>query len=196
MRKLDRWGLGVPSSIKVGRESAHSIRYCLGRLNEIIQVETNPRSRAILSIELERVETLQCLDVNGKPCKGIDMVRRFNNERSYGERIKKAGGIILGLEDKFDLRHYTPLGAQLCWNVSDAFGIFDHLMLRRGIPERLERSVRLFMDGSILTTPSRTEQWIVYAYKTTDKDGYPVYRCDRLPADLIRLEHDYSLILR
>ena len=141
MKKLDRWGLPVPSSLNVGRESEHSIRYCLGHLNEIIQVETNPRTRAIRTIDLERVETLQCLDSKGKRCKGIDMVRRFNNERSYGERIRKAAEIVFGLEDNFDLRHYTPLGAQLCWNVSEAFGIFDHLMPRLGIPERDRKSV-------------------------------------------------------
>ncbi len=195
MIKLDRWGLDIPTAITVAKETDYSTRFALGRLNQIIQIETNPRSRAIHTVALDRVETLCCVGVSGKPCKGIDMVRRFNNERSYGERLKKAAEIVFGLEDNFDLRRYTPLDARICRHVPNVVGIFDHLMPRLGIPSRLERSVRFFLDGSLLTTPSRTEQWVVYVQKTVDEDGHPIYRCDRLRANVERREHDYSLVL-
>ena len=196
MKKVDRWGLDIPSSITVACETDFSTRFSLGRLNQIIQIETNPRSRAVHTIALERLETLPCIDLRGRPCKGIDMVRRFNNERSYGERIKRAAGIVLGLEDNFDLRRYTPVDARICRRIPDVVGIFDHLMSTLGIPERLEPCARFFMDGSLLATPSRTEQWTAYAHKTVDKDGYAVYRCDLCQAHVERREHDYSLVLR
>ncbi|MDO8514055.1 MAG: hypothetical protein Q7S50_00755 [bacterium] len=195
MKKVDRWGLDVPTSITVELDTDFSTLFALG-LHRMIRVETNPRSRAVHTIELSRVETLACIDPRGRPCKGIDMVRRFNNERSYGERVKKAAGIVLGFKDKFDLRHYTPVDARICRRVPDIVGIFDHLMAKLGIPQRMECNVRFFMDGSLLTSPGGAEQWILYANKTFDKDGYPVYHCGRWPANLVRLKHDYSLVLR
>jgi hypothetical protein len=161
----------------------------------MIRVETNPRSRAIHTIELSKVETLACIDPKGRPCKGIDMVRRFNGERSYGERVKNAGRIILDLKDNFDLRHYTPVDARICRRVPDVVGIFDHAMEKLGIPQRMERSIRFFMDGSLLTSPGGAEQWILYANKVTDQDEQSTYRCNWLRADLERGKYDYSLVL-
>lgn len=194
MKRLDRWGLDVPSSIRVVPDSDFSILFALG-LHRMVQVETNPRSSAIDTIELNRLETLACVDSKGRPCAGIDMVRRFNNERSYGERLYKAAGIVFGFNDEFDLRHYTPVDARICRSVSGAFGIFDHLMSTLGIPQRMEPCVRFFLDGSLLISPSGAEEWTVYAYKTADSDGYPVYQCKRWPAHLVRQKHDYSVVL-
>lgn len=195
MGKLDRWGLDIPSSITVACETDFSTRFWLGRLNQCIQIETNPRSRSVHTIALDRVETLGCVDPKGRPCTGIDMVRRFNNERSYGERLKKAAGIVLGLEDDFDLRHYTPVDARICRRVPDVFGIFDRLMPKLGIPQRMESCARFFMDGSLLSSPSGAEQWTAYAQKTVDMYGYPVYRCGLWRANLVRKQYDYSLVL-
>jgi hypothetical protein len=195
MRKKDKWGLDVPTSIEVRNETDYATCFWFGRMNQLMQIDTNPRSRAVHTIELSKLETLSCVDVKGRPCRGIDMVRRFNCERSYGERLQKAAGILLGFEDKFDLRRYIPVDARICRRVPDVFGIFDHLMSRLGIPPRMERCVRFFIDGSLFRSPSGAEQWTAYAYKTLNNDGEEVYRCNRFEANLLRREHDYSLVL-
>lgn len=192
---VDKWGLEIPSSIMVAKETDHAMRFSLGRLHQMIQIESNPRSRAVHTIDLNRLETLRCIDLKGRPCKGIDMVRRFNNERTYGERVKRAAGIVLGLRDRFDLRHYTPVDARMSRHIPDFVGVFDHLMSRLGIPKHREYGARFFMDGSLFTTPSGAEQWTVYAQKLRDGEGRPNYACNLCPARCHRAEHDYSLVL-
>jgi hypothetical protein len=192
-QKLDRWGLDIPTSITVAHDTDYSTLVAL-RLHRSIKIDTNPRSRAIHTIELSRVGTLGCVCPKGRPCRGIDMVRRFNSERSYGERITKGAAIALGFEDKFDLRRYTPIDARISRRLP-VEGIFDHLMSTLGIPHYMERYVRFFMDGSLLTSPSGVTSWTLYAHKTADKDGHPIYACERWPADLERGKHDYSLVL-
>ena len=171
------------------------------RLCETVVIETHPRCYQTGFIELSALKTLPCYR-SGRQLTGLEMVRRFHCERRLSERIAKACGIVFGLKDEFDLRHYVPVDARACRQVHNVEGVFDHLVKRLGLqdvvynenPEE-RRLVRFFLDGSVFSLPTRCQQWIACAYPGLDEEGCPAYRCELCRADLPRHEYDFSLVI-
>lgn len=192
--------LDPPTRIKVRGETNWNIRREMGRLSTLIELETHPRCYQVDVIELSALRTLPC-HMNGKQLTGLEMVRRFHCERRLSERVAKAWGIIRGKNDEFDLRHYIPVDARACRHIHNIEGMFDHLVERLGLWNRVygepieRRLVRFFIDGTVFSSQIGSEQWTACVYPALAEEGYPAYRCALHRADLPRGEYDFSLVL-
>jgi len=119
--------------------------------------------------------------------RGIDMVQRFglfaNGEpqrvrRFIREKVIARWVPVCGTEQ------LVPIDALLYAYCVDRFGILDQLVDRVGV-----KNPHFFLDGTLISTPTRREQFIVELYR-----GFRgIYHGMLSPANSLRGDSDFSL---